>query len=543
MAKQLISQRYVFKIHTSRLRRAKWNLRLTQHEAKTCGEMVSLGDSQILRWIDELNGRAEDAPSVEQEIRDTRAEIRRRRKEGETTRQVGSLYRKLDSLQFRPDYLCLIIDRVKDYQRANKGFTVNGIEYRRLLGTNGGIKTSTIVYVSARLYPELKSRIDNGRNMEMPMVPAKLEAYQALVCSGSTPVSMPRGVAVIPDCVTHFKSDIVRLSDENDGEPEMVYEQEADVELKASDGFGLMVPELAARWSAELGLDYVMSGCNTRFSFSKGMVFAFDFLKFADEVAGTRIIRDSWGNDVDLGNVELVLTESMVKLWNGYENINDYLSKSAANHYTFGVPKVCPRRLDRRRSLNYQFIQSYDLTDDQVEELIRPTVDNLHDVLGLDWRRTVLFLRGADLTERTVLNSEDDIAKAIMADSRVAEDPYVQRRVLSLIRERVNDAKIGVIEVHGNYSMMLGDPYALCQSMCGLPVTGLLAAGEIYSKFWIDDGAERVACFRAPMSCHANIRLATVKRSAEVEKWYRYIGTATILNAWDTMCAAMNGAD
>lgn len=69
-----------------------------------------------------------------------------------------------------------------------------------------------------------------------------------------------------------------------------------------------------------------------------------------------------------------------------------------------------------------------------------------------------------------------------------------------MIRKRIKDAKVGVIKVSGNYSIISGDPYSLCQSMFGLEVTGLLKAGELYNKYWIDKGAEYVSCFRAPMT-------------------------------------------
>ena len=61
--------------------------------------------------------------------------------------------------------------------------------------------TSTIVYVNQAIFPALRERLDNGRDPAVPLVPAKLEAYRALACSGSTPVSAPRGVLVVERCV------------------------------------------------------------------------------------------------------------------------------------------------------------------------------------------------------------------------------------------------------------------------------------------------------------------------------------------------------
>lgn len=504
--------------------------------------MISLADSQVLRWLDELNG-IEDA---EIRAREIKTEIRMLRKEPNSVKsrkRIKTLYEQLDAVQFKPDYLCVIIDREKDYRRACNGFSINGIEYQRLLGTNGGVKNETIVFISNRHADEIKRRIDNGRDLEKELVPAKLEAYKALTCSASIPVSMPNGVLVVNDCETEFLSDIIYLNDENDGEPLMEERKQVPIKLDESDGYGLMLPSLSKRWSEELGLDYMVSGVNTRFSWEKGMVFTFDFVDFAEKVADSYIVKDAWGNDVDVRTVELILTTSMLKLWDSYESSDAYIENCLSNGYTFGIAKACPKELEQERTLNYQFIQSYDFSDDDIEQLIKPTMDEIKDVLYADVAKTILFLKGAGLNENNIGRLDNDYAKALMVDPRMIDDPYVQNAVYQMIKNRINEAKVGVLNVHGNYSIVCGDPYALCQSVFGLPVTGLLSAGEIYNKYWCDQGSERLACYRAPMTCHNNIRLVHPHRSDDASYWYQYMTTCTLFNAWDTAAHALNGMD
>ena len=495
-----------------------------------------------MRWIDELNGITD----AEQKARDIKAEIKRLRDEPNSVQNrkaVKQLYAQLDAIQFKPDYMCLIIDKEKDYHRACRGFSINGMSYKRLLGTNGGIKNSTIVFVSERYAEELKRRIDNGRDQNKALVPAKLEAYKALTCSASAPVSLPNGILVVSDCETEFLSDIVYLTDEGDGEPVMEAQSKVPVQLDESDGYGIMLPSLAARWSEEIGLDYVVSGVNTRFSFEKGMVFTFDFLDFAENVAKKYIVKDAWGNDVDIRNVELILTTSMVKLWDSYESCDDYIQHCLDNGYTFGIAKSCPKELESERTLNYQFIQSYTLNDDDIERLIAPTMNEIKDVLGGDWRKTVLFMKGNSLSEDNLDKVENSYIKALMIDRRMLNDPFVRNNIYQLIRNRINEAKVGVLKVHGNYSIVSGDPYSLCQHIFELPVTGLLKAGEIYNKYWSDCGAEKLACFRAPMTCHNNIRAVHPNHTEEAAYWYQYMNACTIFNSWDTAAHALNGMD
>lgn len=525
-----------------RLRKAQWNLTLPLSEARRNDEVISLGDSQMLRWIDELNGM-ENADSEAKRIKKSIRDIKKQPSSLTNRREIKRLYEMLDKVQYKPDYMCLIIDKEKDYRRACKGFKINGIKYVRLLGTNGGVKNSTIVFVSERLSGELKKRIDNGRDESVKMIPAKFEAYRALTCSGSIPVSMPHGILVVNDCITEFTEDVINLSDENDGEPVMEFRTGEKIILDESDGYGLMLPSLAERWSKELRLDYTVAGVNTRFCWEKGMVFTFDFIDFADNVAHTRMVKDAWGNEVDISTVELILTTSMLKLWNCYESLDHFLKCCAENHYTFGIAKTCPKQLENERDLNYQFIQSYNLDDEQVEDLIRPTLNEIHDVLAGDYRKAILFLKGMYLNENNVDDIDSDFVKAIMIDRRIYDDPFVRRKIYQMVRKRINDAKIGVIRVHGNYSIVSGDPYSLCQNMFGLPVTGLLAKGEIYNHFWIEEGEDTVVCFRAPMTCHNNIRKMKVNYSDAALYWYRYMNACTIFNSWDTAAQALNGMD
>jgi len=543
ISKQLTCQKYIYKIHSSRLRKEKWKLTLPIDEARRNDEVISLADSQVLRWIDEMNGIT-DADDKAKEIKVQIRKIKKEPNNIQNKRKIKKLYSELDALQYKPDYMCLIIDKEKDYYRACRGFSINGINYKRLLGTNGGIKNETIVFVSERVHDELARRIDNGRNPDKALVTAKLEAYKALTCSASTPVSMPNGILVVNDCETKFLSDIIYLTDECDGEPIMEERKAQEITLDASDGFGTMMPSLAERWSEELGLDYVVSGVNTRFSFEKGMVFTFDHVDFAKKIAGEKyIVKDAWGNDVDVRNVELILTTSMVKLWDSYNSCEEYVRTSIENGYTFGIPKTCPKVLENERTLNYQFIQSYDMDDDDIEELISPTMQEIKDVLGGDWRKTILFLKGSGLNEDNIERLDNDIAKALMIDKRMIDDPFIQSAIYQSIRNRINEAKVGVLKVHGNYSIVSGDPFALCQSIFGLKVTGLLKSGEIYNQYWADIGSEKLACYRAPMTCHNNIRLVHPESNDEVRYWYRYMKTCTIFNAWDTASAALNGMD
>ena len=49
--------------------------------------------------------------------------------------------------------------------------------------------------------------------MSKEIVPSKLESYKSLVCSSSIPVSNPKGILVVDDCVTEFKANVITIDD------------------------------------------------------------------------------------------------------------------------------------------------------------------------------------------------------------------------------------------------------------------------------------------------------------------------------------------
>lgn len=552
MSKQKAFQKFIYKLHSSRLAEANYDLTLPLSEAidnKT--DIVELSDSQLLRFIDEIRNvdTYEKVKQIKTDIKELKAKPNR---SSAVNRKIKSLYHELYETQFQKDYVCIVMDTMKQYDRCNKGFKINGIQYKRFLGTNGGIKASTIIYVSEELYPQLKERLDCGRDKNVPIVPAKLEAYQALICSGSIPVSMPKGIIVVPDCQTKFKSDAIYIDDSNSAEPVVTNVFDKEIELDNSDGYGFMLPELSKRWSKELNgePDKYLSAVNTRgIPWTKGMLFTFDFIKFAEEVAENYWVQDVWGEWRDVREAEVILTESMLKLWGCYKSWEEYWQNVEKYHYTFAVAKTAPYELEEEHKTNYQFLQSYELTDEDIKNLTSPTVDHIKEIIGLDYRKAILYSKGTKINPASVLWRGAGIYEALMIEPRLINDPYIRSCIYDSIKVRIKRAKTGVLDVNGNFAIIGGDLYSLAQSMFGLKVTGLLRAGQIYHKFWLDRGVEEVCCFRAPMTSHNNIRKVKVANQhnnpdfQKMQEWYQYVETCLLLNSWDTIATALNGAD
>lgn len=562
MAKQQMYQQYIFKLQSSRILKApNKNLKITIQEARDNKEIISLADGQILEMIDAINHL--DRKIVAQQIKEKRKNIkmaRKKTKSREVTAEIKKNYRELDELQCKMDYVAIIMTNKEDIFELQHGFQINGISYRRLIGTTNGVKKNTVIYAAIKnnqqitLCDELNRRMNNGRDIHKELVPAKFEAYKSLTCSASTPVPAPSDILVVDDLVVTCKEKVIELSDENDGEPILTESDEQQtIEVIDSDGYGLISPSLSRKWADSLLLfHYLPSGYRIRNSFCKGMVYTFDFQEFAKEYGnfnenGECIVWDVWGNPHNIENVEMILTTSMLKLWDSYDSLTSYLHNCKENGYSFRVGKACPEKLESERNMNYQFLQSYDFTDDEIQDLIKPTVQEIKDVIHGDIDKTILFLNGAVSDREFNINEIDNVVKAVMIEPSMANDPFIINRINYMIRKKIMQAKIGVLKVHGNYAVISGDPFALCQKIFGVKVKndeyGLLKAGEMYSKFWSDYGSDQIVCFRAPMTCHNNIRVMNVVDNEKMLKWYKYMTTVNIVNCHDSMAAALNGFD
>ena len=500
-----VPQYKLLKLNTSKLRNSKWNLNITEHEADNLLETVALFEGQDFRLIADILGK---------DIKD---------------------------VNFFDYMMIVVVDNIKDFRHVTKheGITVNGHNFRRFVGTSSGLKNNSLIFVNSEVIDELNRRCECNRK-EIKILPAKLETYKALTHSASQPICDPNGILVVNDCITHIIADIISIDDGPGDSLEPVVKEVCAqaLENNVSDGFNLCTIDYMERVAESLGIDYTPSGVCLRNAWLKGMLYPFPIVEFCEKYNhGNYMVKDIWGEEHDIRNIEMILTESTLKLWEAYDNIEQYIIAYHENGYCFAVTKIAPHELEDQRELNYQYLQSYEFDDADIEELCAPTVKYLTDAHCGDYESTLKFLGIAGGAERNTWQ------RALYTSKYMMQDPYVIDQVHKMLRNKIDEAKIGKLFVHGNYQIASGDPFALMQSICNLSITGLLGAGEVYSKYWSDEGVEDVVVFRSPMTSHNNICRCKVKKNDDVDYWYQYMDTIMILNGFDTMCQSLNGCD
>ena len=505
MAGISVPQYEIFKIGTNKLKYSNWNLTISAKEAFKYQELISLFEGRhFLIMANKI------------------------------------LHKNIQDIDFSKIFLQVVIDTKTDFTRATgkKGVTVNGINYRRFVGTTGGLKNNTLLFCNSEYIDKLNELCECKRNPEIKLVPAKYEAYKALTCSASQPICEPNGILVVKDCITEYIADVISLDDSSGEEPKREIIHDKTLENNISDGFNLCTIQYMERVGRSLNLTYTPSGVCLRNAWLKGMLYPFPIYEFIEKYNnGNYMIEDIWGNTQDLRKCEMILTESSLKLWSAYDCIEDYVTAYRECGYGFSVTKISSHVLEEERELNYQYLQSYDFTQEDIEELCAPTINYLKDAMCGDYNSTIKFL---GINENTDVNSWQ---RALYTSEYMLGDPYIIDSTHRYIKKKMNDAKIGKLFVKGNYQIASGDPFSLMQSICGLKVTGLLKSDEIYSKFWINKNEDEVVVFRSPMTSHNNIRMCKINSSDECKYWYQYMDTIIIINGWDSFCMAENGED
>ena len=503
----------VFKIGTDMLKMNDWDLTLSKDKAMSLNLLVSLFDSQMFDLINQI--------LTERGIRPPKKDY---------TRYVMSVVNDGKKRCKR------------DFKRALQGFKVNGVEFKRFVGTTGGLKANSVIFVNANIIDELNRRCECGRNKDLPVVPAKYEAYKALTCSASQKICEPNGILVVSDVVTHYATEVIDIDeDDKSGEPIVAYKK-IEAENDASDGYNLCTYDYMKRISESLGIDYVTTGVCLRNAYCKGMLYAFPIVEFCEKYLGSYIVKDIWGHEVDIRTVDMILTESSLKFWNSYNSSEDYINQYRSHGYNFRVTKIIGHELEDIRELNYQYLQSYNFTDEDIKELCQPTVDYLTGSLCGDYEQTLKFL-GMLKEDGNILIPKEIWQKALLLGEDMINEPNIIYHINKLINKKIDNAKIGKLICNGNYQQLSGDPFLLMQHICGLEETGLLKAKECYSSYWIERNVNELVVFRSPMIGHNNIRKMTVINNDETQYWYQYMSNVFITNGFDSACMALSGAD
>ena len=577
MSKQLLNQRYIYKIKSDFLKRNNNKVKFKPNDIQKNIKqryIVGIGDSTGLRITRNIINRKvtiddeEYLYGSEEHINILKNKI----KSCENKKELKKLNTDMLNASLQDAYCYVVFEEMwknehfEELSNDKSGITINGKKYFMLLSTPGALKNDTVLFAREDIFNQIDEVLNCGADFtKKEILPSKITAYKALTFSGSTPVTDTDRILVVKDVETTFRSDVVEIHyGDDDTEPNVELVKDKEITNNASDGSCMISYELAEKWAIDLeeyDLEskegYIPSGFCIRNCWTKGMLVRFNFKKYCSEVLNKTEFIDVWGNKHNINDIDIILNESMLKLNTSfYENFDDWNNKRKKYGYGFSVTKYTPKELEKERRLNYQYIQCLNIDDENIKKLVDKDINEIKGVLGGDYRQAIVFGKGINLNDKNAWTKiredeyvDDYYARALMINKDTINDEFVKGKLRKAIEKRIDQLKTGKINVNGNYQIAIGEPVLQLESMYkntydeNFEIKGLLKPEEFYIEYWRNKGIYKVGGFRSPMSCKENAKIMNVNNNEEVIKWYGDIKNLIIFNGWDTSMMAFNGED
>lgn len=543
-----LQQFNIISLNYNRLKNNNFDLTLSNSEAFANEEIISLADSEFLRAIRRITSHKFNKEKLDVLVKE-RKKLKNANNSLENRLEIKRLNAQISSMLFIKDVVCVQTENKKDYVKfCPNGFKVNGIKYKRFICGASHARTNRALFVNEEIFDELYNILFCEADKSLKVNLAKYNAYFALTSSATWQVSRPR-FCVIPDKEIEMEKD-VEWVDKDDN----ITQTKKAFTFNVFDGMGLISPKLAKSWANEIGCNYLPSWFVVRSPYIKGLVAVFDFHKFGEEIAKSDCITDIYGKVHNVKDIDLILTQSQFKFWNGYKDIDDYNKKLSNSGISWGVAKFATNEIKEYRRTNYQFLQVLNLTDKDIEDVCQYTVDWVKNISGANYdvsqetiNHTLLYLLGkiAQTTEpQKVWGAiQEPYVKALMLDNTLIKDKYISGRIIKSINKKIEEAYFGKLLIKANVQEIMADVYALAEHAFGLEVKGLLSEFQHYSNYWNNYNVKEVVAMRSPLTWRSEVNKLNLQRTEEMEEWYKYIKCGIIYNIWGVDNMLQAGSD
>lgn len=526
------------------------NMEYSVNQARLDLNLVSVADNQVFSFIRKIKGI-----EFNREELDVIYKIRNDEKSlGKMKQDIGKIekcQKQIDDILFVPDIITVKMKNKQHYKDLIKnGFGINGIKYTRLVVSAAQLRRNTVTFINEKYFKQLNEILMCGLDGKLKETNlGKYSAYYGLFISATNQVTIPN-VCVINDYETDLKDQAVNFITTDESGKEIIEKRVMDLPMNWFDGQGLVSPKMAQTWAQDLGLSYLPAGFIVRSAYIKGLCVPFDFHRFANEIAQTDKIKDVWGIEYNINDIDVILTVSQFKMWKQYQNWQDYLYYFNKYGHSWGVSRVNKENDDEFVLTNYQYLQTLDLSKEDIQELAQPTIDWINSIGEGDLMNVLLYLMGGradneeDEAEQIFSEVQMDFVKAIMLNPDLVKDDYVKSQILKTLKRKIKDAKIGRLWVRGNYSFQISDPYGLAQFAFGIKVTGLLKKDEMYCNFWNErTSSKKILCSRSPLVHSSEHLVRNLVTDNEMEEWYEYLWSGIVNSIWDIAVVNMSDSD
>ena len=140
-----------------------YNVNLSLSDVAYNSEIViSVGHSQLIKWIEEETGTSNNYLEV-QKIRRQIKELKKLENTPKNQADIKEKYDELYKFQFEENLVSIQFDKKSHFGKCCSNLVINGKPFHRLYGTPGGLKMSTVLFINADIYDSIHQKLNNGR--------------------------------------------------------------------------------------------------------------------------------------------------------------------------------------------------------------------------------------------------------------------------------------------------------------------------------------------------------------------------------------------
>lgn len=435
------------------------------------------------------------------------------------------------------------------------GVIVNGKTYKYWGKSASMSRQGILGLVSSDLY----EHVEKYAMMEIKFdktVLSKFEAYKCLLLSSCFCIEQDIPyMVVVPDyentikdvSIKYVDEEIKHYTDPKTNEEKsyvekVIKEGVMDIEGNCiNDGSGLCSIEQAKKWAEYLEINYTPCAFMLRIPYVKGIAIAVDFKSFYKE-KGVKVIKDLWGMEHNVDDIDVILTESQYKGCKYFKQKGDYsdweryLSLLKKYNYCVGISKwnYSHKEEPKMTRCNYQTLQTLDISKEDLINMSAYTRSWIEKILSGDMLYVLKYL---GLGEETV--PENIYMKSILFNPQMKDDIKIRSYLYGLLRKTIDEIKVGKIYIKGAFKILIPDVIFMLEYIGGLEPVGCLKEGEMYAK----EHKGTYVVNRNPHLSKSEHVLLNAINSDLVEKWCGHLENVCMLNSYDITAKRLNGAD
>lgn len=411
--------------------------------------------------------------------------------------------------------------------------------YVRYKRTSSQSRIGCCLFIKEYMYDKMMEYSLAGLSVENKQIDlASFESYISLTLSsiiGTLNINKNE-ILLVPDIESTFTDKVIN-SIEKDGKLE-TKEDTIETTNTITDGMGLLDESkftglLKGKSMALLRNKLFKANCLN----SKIQMFLKEY--FGKEY-NTAYVNDMFNNSVKVSNIKLICTPSALKFlkFGSYKQWLDSIDS------TFGIVKTDQSQKlfqENLVKLNYQIINTLDLGQEQIDELLKPSFDYLYMLKNnISVLRNHISLRETD-SLREASNTNEFILNMMNITDDIAKTKMFTKFRSDVTRSFTKSLKQCNIPVTGTYAHIFGNVFELLTSVVG-PYKQIMYGNTVFTPFFKFN--EEISTFRSPHITMGSCNKTTNVYHYELEKYFNISKDIIIVNAIDNnVMQKLSGCD